>query len=418
MPLKDPEVEAILASLGLAHLAGRFADEDVDMSVLRSLGENDLRELGLTIGQRRKLLDRLKEESPQGGAAPAAEPESRRLTVLFSDIVGFTELATRIDPDEMRTILQSYYAAARSAARQFGGFVASLQGDGVVMLFGFPATQAASADRAIGTAHALLRDLSTVSHRLSDGSRIGIAARIGVASGRAIVGYPDGTRSGEPQMVGPVINRAARLQAVAEPGTVVVDEATRALASPSATFQTLPDATLKGFADKVTVWRAIVRAEPSAGPKPPAPAARSAHEAERQLLDAALQRALAGHPSLVLLSGEAGIGKSTLASGFADQAAQDGLGVLRLSCRALSAHVPLRPVVELLEAMLGTAADASPAVRRDALRQLMAKAPAEDATAIASLLGLRTGLSAAMAPETDRQVLLGALARFLMATET
>ena len=389
------------------------------MSVLRSLGEDDLREMGLTLGQRRKLLDRLKELAASIGRGPqtAAEPESRRLTLLFSDLVGFTELATQIDPDEMRSILQKYYAAARHAAGLFGGFIASLQGDGIVMLFGFPLTQAGSADRALGAAHALLTELQAVSHRLSDGRKVSIAARIGIASGRAIVCYPEGEGTGEPQMVGPVINRAARLQGIAEPGSVVVDEATRSLASPSVGFSPLPDAELKGFAQKVQVWRALGSARPVPGPRPPR-TARSAHELERRLLDQALQGARAGQPAIVLLSGDAGIGKSTLAGGFAADVEEDGLRVLRLSCRALSAHVPLRPVVELLESKLGTATDASPAVRRDALRQLMARAPAEDATAIASLLGLRTGLSAAMALETDRQALLGALARFLTGAET
>ena len=384
------------------------------MSVLRSLGEDDLREMGLTLGQRRKLLDRLKELAASAGRGPqtAAEPESRRLTVLFSDLVGFTELATQIDPDEMRSILQKYYAAARHAAGLFGGFIASLQGDGVVMLFGFPLTQVGSADRALGAAHALLSQLQSVSHRLSDGRQIGIAARIGIASGRAIVGYPEGEGTGEPQMVGPVINRAARLQSIAEPGSVVVDEPTRSLASPAAGFTPLPDAELKGFAQKVQVWRALSSARPAPGPRPPR-TARSAHEPERQLLDEALQGARAGQPAMVLLSGDAGIGKSTLSAGFAADAEEDGLRVLRLSCLALFAHVPLHPVIELLEGILGSASDAAPAVRREALRQLFASAPSEEVAAVASLLGLRTGLSGMMAPEADRQLLLGALARFM-----
>ena len=87
MPWNDPEVDAVLGAAGLAHLAGRFAEEDIDMSVLRSLGEDDLREMGLTLGQRRKLLDRLKELAASIGRGPqtAAEPESRRLTLLFSE---------------------------------------------------------------------------------------------------------------------------------------------------------------------------------------------------------------------------------------------------------------------------------------------------------------------------------------------
>jgi len=416
LPQKDPEIDAVLGAAGLAHLAGRFAEEDIDMSVLRTLGEEDLRGLGLTLGQRRKLLGRLKDLASATGRGPqaAAEPESRRLTVLFSDLVGFTELATEIDPDELRAILQKYHAAARHAAGLFGGFIASLQGDGIVMLFGFPLTQAGSADRALGAAHALLSQLQAISHRLPGGRQAGIAARIGIASGRAIVGYPEG--AGEPQMVGPVINRAARLQGIAGPGCVVVDEPTRLLASPAASFAPLPDAELKGFAQKVQVWQARASARPAAVPRPPR-TARSAHEAERRQLDLALQTARAGQPALVLLSGEAGIGKSTLAGEFAADAEENGLSVLRLSCMALAAHMPLQPVVDMLEAMLGTASDAAPAVRREALRQVFASAPAEEEAAVAALLGLRSGLSEVMAPAADRQLLLGALARFLTGGE-
>lgn len=414
MPRNDPEVQAILNSLGLDHLAGRFASEDIDMSLLRSLDEEDLRTLGLTLGQRKKLLNKLNENRVNSGIEQAAKPESRRLTVLFGDLVGFTELTTQIDPDDMRMILQAYHAAARSAARLFGGFIASLQGDGVVMLFGFPATQAASADRALGAAHAMLQELAGIAYPLPDGRKIGVTARIGIASGRAIVGYPDSANAGEPQMVGPVINRAARLQNVAEPGTVVVDGQTQSLASAAAAFSPLPDAELKGFAQKVQVWRAIGGAEPLRR-RPERHLVRSAHEVEEQMLQHALRRAHKGEPSLVLLSGDAGIGKSTLASQFADDAEASGLRVLRLSCSALSTHVPLWPIVELLETMLGAASDAVPSVRYDALLQLFGSAPAEESGAVASLLGLRTGFGGMMAPQADRLQLLGALARFLTA---
>jgi class 3 adenylate cyclase len=415
----DPEVDAVLESAGLGQLSGRFAAEDIDRSVLWSLRDSDLRELGLTIGQRRKLLERLKSgTSPSGSSAEplAMEPELRRLTVLFSDLVGYTELVTRIDPDELRPLLQKYYAAARAAAGVFGGFIASLQGDGVVMLFGFPATQGASADRAIGAAHAMMTGVSAISHRLTDGRTIGIAARIGVASGRAIVGYPAGATGGEPEMVGPVINRAARLQAIAEPGMVVVDEPTRSLASTTGAFLPLPDAELKGFGQKVPVWQAVVTAMAasalprvaSGGP------VSSVHLSESRALAAAWRTARERQPVLALLTGEAGIGKSTLAAQFTAQAADAGARVLHLACMALSAQVPLRPVIDMLEAMLGATSDAAPGVRLDMLRHLFASAPAEELGAVSSLLGLAgTAAGSMMAPKADRRLLLGALSRFL-----
>ena len=416
----DPEVDEVLESAGLGHLAERFAAEDIDSTVLWMLRDGDLREMGLTLGQRKKLLERLTSGSktPVSGTAPhAPEPELRRLTVLFSDLVGFTELTTQIDPDEMRAILQSYYAAARRAAKVFGGFIASLQGDGVIMLFGFPTTRGGSADRAVGAAHALMADLRAMSHHLSDGRDIGVAARIGIASGKAIVGYPDGATGGEPQMVGPVINRAARLQGIAGPGMVVVDEPTRVLATPAFAFARLPDAALKGFEQKVPVSEAVVPAA-MASALPSVPAGnviRSAHEKEAMVLAGALREAWGRRMVLVLLSGEAGIGKSTLLRQITAEAADGGVRVLRLVCSALSAHIPLQPVIELLEWLLGAASESAPGVRLDALRRLLAPAEAAEIRAVSALLGLARLTPGGMStPEEDRRLLIGALTRFLV----
>lgn len=408
----DPEVDAVLHAAGLGHLAGHFAAEDIDRAVLWSLRDSDLREMGLTLGQRRKLLDRLKADQAAPDAAPmAAEPELRRLTVMFSDLVGFTDLTTQIDPDEMRAVLQKYYAAARGAAAVFGGFIASLQGDGVVMLFGFPTTQAGSADRAIGAAHALLATLGGISHRLSDGSDIGIAARIGIASGRAIVGYPDGVTGAEPQMVGPVINRAARLQGIAAPGTVVVDEPTRTLATTAFGFVPLPDAVLKGFAQKVPVSQAIAPVASALPRVPTGPVIHSAHEPEGRALAAVWRDARAGQPVLALLTGDAGIGKSTLLAQFTTDVAQTGARVLHLGCSALSAHMPLHPVVGLLERMLGDL----PGARLGALQQLLAPVSADEAEAVALLLGLVRPMPGRLTtPAEDRRLLLSVLTRFLV----
>ena len=422
MARSDPTVVSILASVGLSNLSARFAEEDIDATLLWSLRDGDLREMGLTLGQRKKLLQRLTLGDAAPAPAPAsasvpAEPELRRLSVLFSDLVGYTELTTRLDPDDMRAILQAYHGAARNAARVFGGFIASLQGDGVVMLFGFPTTQAGSADRAMGAAHALLADLQALSRRWSDGGAIEIAARIGIASGRAIVGYPDDATGGEPQMVGPVINRAARLQTIASPGAVVVDDPTRALATKAFAFARLPDATLKGFDQKVPVSQVLPRATSAAPDASPAVVILSAHQHEAEALNRAWADAATRQTVLALLSGEAGIGKSTLLHQFTCRIAGDGARVLRLACTALSAHVPLRPVVELLEGMLGAATESAPAVRLDALRQLLAPASSAEIEAVAELVGLmRKAPGSRSAPDEDRRLLFGVLTRFLLGT--
>ena len=410
MAHSDPAVEAILASVGLESLAERFAAEDIDATLLWSLRDGDLREMGLTLGQRKKLLQRLT-STPATTAVPA-EPELRRLSVLFIDLVGYTQMTARLDPDDMRAILLAYYGAARNAARIFGGFIASLQGDGVVMLFGFPTTQGGSADRAMGAAHALLADLQAMARQWGNVGEI--AARIGIASGRAIVGYPEDANGGEPQMVGPVINRAARLQGIASPGTVVVDDPTRALATGAFTFTRLPDADLKGFDQKVPVSQVMART--TSAPAAASATIRSAHAAEADALSRAWQE-VATLTALALLSGEAGIGKSTLLHQVTAQVAGNGARVLRLACTALSAHAPLRPVVELLERMLGDATESAPAIRLDALRQLLAPASSSEIGAVAELLGLMRRPPGSMTtPDEDRRLLFGVLTRFLVGT--
>ena len=258
--MPDLLLKSILQSAGLGHLVGVFAAEDIDGTLLWSLQDSDLRELGLTLGQRRKLLQHLAGH-PANPRAPAAagmpEPELRRLAVLFCDLVGYTELTARTDPDEMRTLLTGYYAAAAAAAQEFGGFVAAQQGDGLVILFGYPITLEGTASRAIGTAHALLARIAGLSLQLPDGQRLGLSARIGIASGRAIVGHADQAPGTDVMMVGPVINRAARLQSVARPGTVVVDATTRSLAAAAFAFADLPDEALKGFDGLVSVSQAL-----------------------------------------------------------------------------------------------------------------------------------------------------------------
>ena len=413
----DREVLAVLESVGLGELAPRFAAEDIDATLLWSLEDADLRDLGLTLGQRKKLLERLKSRPPARASLP--EPEFRRVTMLFSDLVGYTELTARLDPDDMRSILHGYHTAAREAARQFGGFIASVQGDGVVMLFGFPAAQSGSAARAIGAAHAVIARLQQFRYRIADGEIIDIRVRVGVASGKAIVGFGEDYAGGEPQMVGPVVNRAARLQTIAPPGGVLADDLTRKLAADAFVFEPLPEAVLKGFGQKVPVALALAPAPTVAERRSLDPAIPNARPAERQQLEQAWQNAGPGRPLPVLLSGEAGIGKSTLVAQFAATLEKLGTSVLHLACRALSAQVPLRPVIDLLEVMLGTPADAAPKVRLDELQRLFAWASPGEIASVAVLMGLGAVVPGVIsASQLDRRLLLSTLARFLTGSET
>ncbi len=417
---QDPDVVAILADVGLAHLVDKFADEDIDLGVLTTLEDGDLRELGLTLGQRRKLLERLRPQQreaalPEPATMMAPEPALRRVSVLFSDLVGFTELLGRIDPDEMRDILQQYYDAAQRAAQRYGGYVAALQGDGVIILFGFPVTRGVDADRAIGAALALNAALAEMPQRTIGGARVDVVARIGIASGKAIVGYPDRDLNRGLQLIGAPVNRASRLQTFARPGTILVDGATQGLATQTFGFRALPPAALKGFADKTEIFEvtaaspALAKSQPASGPRVP-----GAHrEAEERLL-ALWQQAREGRPVFALVSGEAGIGKSNLLdhllSGLEDGQAR----ILRIHCDPLAERVPLHPVVQLLEGMLGGTLESEPSVRREILHRLFAEATPAQVDAVAEFLGLAGRAPSDLAPARLRSLFLETVAQFLV----
>ncbi len=410
----DPEVDAVLNSLGMAGLSALFAAEDIDAAVLPSLQDSDLREIGLTLGQRKKLLAYLSAAKagppaapPDAPRGPLPEPELRRLSVLFCDLVGYTEMTTRMDPDDMRDLLDRYYAAARHAAAAFGGHIAGFQGDGVILLFGFPVTQEGIAGRAVGAAHALQAGMAG----LLPVAGTAVLARIGIASGRAIVGFPSGASDAGLQMVGPVVNRAARLQTVARPGMVVVDQATRDQAAGSFDFASLPAAQVKGFDGVIAVAQALPPGTDGPQPErvgdsiPP-----SAHEAEAATLSAAWPPG-SDRPLLALLTGEAGIGKSTLLAQTARAVSGRGADILRITCSTLSAQLPLRPVTDLLAGLLAQ----SPGPPRSALATLLAPASKDEVLAVAIAMGIASlDPWDTTTPQESRRLVLQALGRFLI----
>lgn len=416
--IRDPQVEMILSEVGLSHLIDRFAQEDIDFGLLAKLHEDDLRELGLTLGQRRKLRDQL--TRPQGQvtkhAAPAPEPELRRITVLFSDLVGFTELLSQIDPDEMRAILQRYYKAAEDAARHYGGCVAALQGDGVVILFGFPLTRSKTADRAIGAALALRAALDRQPEQRIGDVQVRVEARFGIASGPVLVGYPDKDPNRDLQLIGSPVNRASRLQNFARPGAILVDENTRALSAHDYAFQSLPPVSLKGFSGKTQI--AEVTAEPQLHLNADSPeTAPSAYRAQMERLLTLWEQAKHHQSVFALIAGEAGIGKSTLVRDVVRRLRDESARVIEIKCDPLAESVPLHPVMTWLETLLGRAVDAGPEHRLTALRGLLGQAPAEHLEAVAAFLGLASAPSG-QPPARLRARFLEAVSDLLVKTET
>jgi len=247
-----------LASIGLSEYAQRFADNAIDLSVIRDLTEQDLKDLGVLLGHRRKIL-RAITELP---AAPAPtetatelvardEPERRHLTVMICDLVGSTALSARLDPEDMNAVMDAYHAACARITRTYDGFLAEFRGDGILAYFGYPRAHEDDAER---TVRAGLEIIATVA-QLETRAGEPLAVRIGIASGLVVVGdlsREDALREGA--VVGETPNLAARLQDLAEPGTIVVAASTRRLLGDLFRLRDLGRHEVKGIAEPVAAW--------------------------------------------------------------------------------------------------------------------------------------------------------------------
>src|SRR3974390_966786 len=259
------EIADWLQKLGMSEYAERFAENGIDISVLRYLTDQDLKDIGVLLGHRRKMLAAISEltgATPLTSEAAAVEAqlktqdsaERRQVTVMFSDLVGSTALSARMDPEDLRELVSAYQKCAAETVRRFGGFVARYMGDGVLVYFGYPEAHEDDAERAVRAGLELVAAVGGLKIHAP------LQTRIGIATGLVVVG--DLIGSGEAQehdIVGETPNLAARLQAVAEPNTVVIAEATRKLLGNLFELQDLGPKELKGIAAPVGAF-AVLRA--------------------------------------------------------------------------------------------------------------------------------------------------------------
>ena len=226
------DIDGWLRGIGLEQYAQTFRDNAIDADVLRDLTDEHLRELGLPLGARLKLLRAVAAlstgqtpVSPEiTTPAPRTDAERRQVTVMFSDLVGSTALSARMDPEDLREVISAYQKCVTETVRRFDGFVAKYMGDGVLIYFGYPQAHEDDAERAVRAGLELVAAVSALK------SNAPLQTRIGIATGLVVVG--DLIGSGEAQergIVGETPNLAARLQALAEPNTVVIADGTRKL---------------------------------------------------------------------------------------------------------------------------------------------------------------------------------------------
>lgn len=426
------DVAAWLRGLGLGQYEQSFRENDVDAGVLADLTAEDLIGLGVaSIGHRRKLLAAIAalragsiSATTPATSAPAAisekawlapEAERRQLTVMFVDLVDSTALAARLDPEEMAEVLRIYQSVATGAIARFEGHVAKYMGDGVLAYFGFPRAHEDEAERAV---RAGLAAVAAV-HSLESAHGKTLAARVGIATRPVVVGELIGQGAArEETVVGDTPNLAARLQALADPGTVVISARTRELVGGLFELAELGMQILKGFPVPVRPWRVVGEGTAESRFEALHGAVLTplvGRENEIGLLLEHWERAKEGEGQVVLLGGEPGIGKSRLVRALRRRLEKEPHTALSHSCSPHHQTSPLYPVIGLLERAAGFAADEPAATRLDKLEALLALST-EDVNAVVPLLAALLSLETAarypaldMSPHRQKERTLEAL---------
>ncbi|HKM71636.1 MAG TPA: adenylate/guanylate cyclase domain-containing protein [Stellaceae bacterium] len=288
-------------------------------------------------------------------AAPS-DAERRQLTVMFCDLVGSTALSTAMDPEDLRDVIASYQTRCSAAIRRYDGFVAKYMGDGILVYFGYPRAHEDEAERSVRAGLDIVDAMAELNAAVPRPPGVELAVRIGIATGPVIVGdqIGEGTAS-ETAVVGETPNLAARLQALALPNQIVVSAATRAMLGDHFDLEDLGGYELKGFAEAVPAWRVLAARDVEsrfAATRTGSSAPLVRRQEEMGLLLRAWDGGSRGRGQVVLIQGEAGVGKSRLVEGLREAAGKDHIWVA-IRCSPFRTASAFHPIVEHLKRVFG-----------------------------------------------------------------
>ena len=380
----------------------RLRSAEIDETVLPGLTAEDLKELGVAaLGHRRKLLDAIAALHADTNASPATthgpaaadEPprdtaERRQVTVMFSDLVGSTALSARMDPEDLREVMSGYQKCVAEIVGRFGGFVAKYQGDGVLIYFGYPQAHEDDAERAMLAGLELVAAVSDLK------THAALQTRVGIATGLVVVGDLIGSGASlEQTIVGETPNLAARLQGLAEPSSVVIADSTRKLVGDLFVLEDLGPKDLKGIARPVRTWAALRPASVESRFEAfhaSGVAGLVGREEELELLLRRWSKAKTGQGQVVLLLGEAGIGKSRLTAALMERLVTEPHTRFRYFCSPQHTDSALYPVISQLERAARFPYDDTQQAKLDKLDALLRQSAtsAQDAALIADMLSL------------------------------
>ena len=400
----------ILRSLGLEQYEAAFRENAIDDTVLQRLTAEDLKDLGVNlVGHRLKLLDAF---AAQRADAAKDAAERRQVTVMFSDLVGSTALAARMDPEDLQEVISAYQNCVAETVRRFDGFVARYMGDGVLVYFGYPRAHEDDAERAVQAGLELIAAVTALA------SPVSLQTRVGIATGLVVIGNLIGTgEAQERAIVGETPNVAARLQEIAAPNTVVIDESMRKLVGNFFELEDLGEKNLKGIPRSVQIWTPLRASTVESRFEALHPAGLTTLIGREKELELLLQRwstVKSGEGQVVLLSGEAGIGKSQLAAALPESIMGEPHTRVRYFCSPQHTDSAFYPIIAQIERAAGLLHDDTTQRKLDKLDALLVQTSTsiQDVALIADLLSLpNDGRHPALelTPQQRRQKTLDAL---------
>ena len=374
-----------LASIGLGEYAERFRQNAIDLSVVRDLTEQDLKDLGVLLGHRRKMLRAIIElqgELPPthpAGTRPASADNAgkRQLTVMFCDLVGSSALSARLDLEDLRAVMGTYHRCIAEVVARNEGVIARYMGDGVLAFFGYPQAHEDDAEQATRAGLALVDAVAN----LRTDPPTELQVRVGIATGLVVVGDLTGEGSAQEQtVIGETPNLAARLQTFANPGTVLISESTHRLTDGHFEFRNLGLVTFKGWAEPIPAWQVLgtieveSRFEAQHKTRLAPPIGR---DEEIEMLLRRWQHARRGEGCAVMLTGEPGIGKSHIALALDERLQAEPHITVRQFCSAHHTNSALYPFIRQLERAARFERSDSPAEKFAKLEALLVRSDAD-----------------------------------------
>ena len=410
--------------------AKSFKENGIGLDVLAELSEDDLKDLGLNLGDRRRFQATVRESvaSPILATAKAqttaSNAERRQLTVMFCDLVGSTALSESMDPEQFRELLTEYRSAASRALSEFGGYIASYMGDGLLVYFGYPHAHEDDAERAI---RAALLTVDSIERLNRNDCAYELQVRIGIATGLVVAGDLVGEGVSESRAVlGDTPNLAARLQGEAGPNEVVISEKTRRLAGGRFQLEQMPPRQLKGISDLVTPYKVIGSLAISRFGAAAASGLTSyvGRAAELEMIWSRWISASEGDGKAIFVCGEPGIGKSRLIEEFLSRArAACQPNVRHYQCSPHHTNSPLHPVMDALSRATSIDECDNDRDRLHRIEECLPanlEAPKQAQALLAELFGL-SGVSQpelGLGPELQKELTLALLAECAIGDES